>query len=160
MSTTVEARRSPTGDDAFVEEAWVLKEDIRRQFGVLKQQRRFFVSAYRQASVILIVDRTDDKLVGFAATRKGGYVLFLAVAPAYQGQGYGRDLIYRAIEDHGTLTCHARVTNEVALDFYEALGFEIVRTISGYYEDGGDAYFLQLGEAASMRSKIAKFLSR
>jgi ribosomal protein S18 acetylase RimI-like enzyme len=31
--------------------------------------------------------------------------------------------------------------------FYEALGFERVRRIDNYYEDGGSAYYLRLGEA-------------
>lgn len=160
MSTTVERKRSPPGDNACVEEAWELKEHIRREFGVLKQQRRFFVSAYRQSSVLLLINQYNDELVGFAATRNGGYLLFLAVSPDYQGQGFGRELVYQAVDEHGSLTCHARMTNDDALGFYRALGFEIVRSIPGYYEDGGDAYFLKLGEDASMRAKISRLLGR
>ena len=35
-----------------------------------------------------------------------------------------------------------RVTNEPAIALYKKLGFEITRTINGYYSDGEDAYVM------------------
>jgi ribosomal-protein-alanine N-acetyltransferase len=35
-----------------------------------------------------------------------------------------------------------RVTNEPAISLYKKLGFEISRTINGYYSDGEDAYVM------------------
>jgi ribosomal-protein-alanine N-acetyltransferase len=35
-----------------------------------------------------------------------------------------------------------RVTNEPAISLYKKLGFEVSRTINGYYSDGEDAYVM------------------
>lgn len=147
----------PPGDDTDVEEAWELKERIRQRSGVLKQRRRFFVNAYKRGTVNRIETVDDDDLVGFAVTRDGGYLLFLAVAPAYQGKGFGRELVAAVADEHDSITCHARTSNEKALGFYEALGFEKEREIDNYYEDGGDAYFLRLGEDTSLKSRVYSF---
>jgi ribosomal protein S18 acetylase RimI-like enzyme len=58
------------------------------------------------------------------------------------------------------VTCHARSTNESALRFYERVGFERRRRIDNYYEDGGNAYYLQLGKDASFRERLSEFLRR
>lgn len=157
MSVSIDTAVITPGDDTHLDEAWALKEDIRNRDGVLRQRRDFFVDAYRQATTHVI--RTvgeEPELVGFSSTRQGGYLLFLAVAPAYQGMGFGRELVAAVAEDHDVVTCHARTSNEAALEFYRHLGFEVVRRIDGYYEDGGDAYFLRLGEHASITSRLAR----
>ncbi len=154
VSVPVETSVVPSRDDRYVEEAWELKERIRQEEGVLKQRRPFFVEAYRRGTCHLIIDPIEEKLVGFATTRSGGYLLFLAVSPEYRGQGFGRELVSAVAEEYGTITCHARVTNETALDFYDHLGFEIVRRIESYYEDGGDAYYLRLGERQGITSRL------
>jgi len=58
------------------------------------------------------------------------------------------------------VTCHARTTNREALQFYRHLGFEVTRRIDSYYEDGGDAYYLQLGESESIRDRLASLIGR
>ena len=35
-----------------------------------------------------------------------------------------------------------RVTNEAAISLYKKLGFEVTRTLNGYYSDGEDAYVM------------------
>lgn len=154
MSVRVESTVVPPGDDRYVDEAWALKERIREESGVLKQRKRFFTSAYRSATNRLILTTEDDALVAFASTRDSGYLLFLAVDPDYQDMGFGRELVSAVAADHDVVTCHARVTNESAVGFYENLGFEVVRRIGNYYEDGGDAYYLKLGESTSLPSRI------
>ena len=156
MSVTVETAVIDPGDDTHIEDAWSIKEEIRKRDGVLKQRRGFFFTAFRQAKTHIIKSADGSELIGFASTRDGGYLLFLAVAPDYQGQGFGRELVAAAAQAHDVLTCHARVTNQRALDFYDSMGFEIVREIPGYYEDGGDAYYLRLGEGTSVRSRLAR----
>ena len=154
MSVRVESTVVPPGDDRYVDEAWSLKERIRTKSGVLKQRKRFFAGAYQSATNRLILTTDDEQLVGFASTRDSGYLLFLAVDPDYQGMGFGRELVTAVATEHDVVTCHARVTNDVAIGFYENLGFEIVRRIGNYYEDGGDAYYLKLGESISLSSRI------
>ncbi|MFB6154559.1 MAG: GNAT family N-acetyltransferase [Haloferacaceae archaeon] len=158
MSVNVEKRVDPPGNADHVEQAWDLKERIQREEGVLKQRRGFFVDAYRRATTHLLFE--DDELVGFASARRDGYILFLAVAPEHRSEGYGQCLVAEVVDEHGTVSCHARVTNEPALDFYEHIGFEIVRRIDNYYEDNGDAYYLKLGEGSRIRDKLSDFLRR
>lgn len=158
MSVNVETRIDSPGYGEFSADAWELKERIREREDVLKQRRAFFIDAYRRAKDHLLFE--GDDLVGFASVRRDGYILFLAVAPERRGEGYGKRLVAAALQDHESLSCHARATNEDALSFYEHLGFEIVRRINGYYEDGGDAYYLRLGDGSSLREKFAEFFRR
>ncbi|WP_423750743.1 GNAT family N-acetyltransferase [Salinirarus marinus] len=158
MSVTVEKRVDGPGNTDHVEEAWELKERIREREGVLKQRRRFFVDAYRRATSYLLF--LDDDLIGFASVRRDGYILFLAVGPEVRGEGYGRRLVAEVADDHRTVSCHARTTNQEALDFYQHVGFEIKRRIDNYYEDRGDAYYLKLGPDERLRDKLSEILGR
>ncbi len=155
MSVTAEKLLDPTGDSTHVTEAWELKEQIRKQDDVLKQRRGFFTDAYRRANCHLLVE--DDSLVAFASVRRDGYILFLAVGPWHRGLGYGERLIAEVADNHRSITCHARTSNEEALGFYEHLGFEVKRRINGYYEDSGDAYYLKLGEN-TLRQRLSDFV--
>ena len=161
VSVHVERREIGPGQDAYVDAAWELKEAIRREDGVLRQRRSFFESAYRRSTGYLYLDRSEaERLIGFAAVRRDGYILFLAVAEDYREQGFGKRLVANVAEAHSTVTCHARTTNNAALRFYKRLGFEVKRRIDGYYEDGGDAYYLTLGEEGGMRETLARLLGR
>ncbi len=157
MSVNVESRVVDRGDDEYVDAAWQLKERIRQEDGVLRQRRGFFRDAFRRSRVYVYVDRSSEQLVGFAAVRSDGYILFLAVANEYRGHGFGKRLVARVADDFGSVTCHARATNDGAIGFYEHLGFEVRRRIDNYYEDGGDALYLSLGEDG-IRAKLSKFL--
>jgi len=149
------------GQDTHVDRAWRLKERIRREDGVLRQRRSFFRNAYERSTVFLYVDRShDDRLIGFAAVRRDGYILFLAVAPDYRGEGFGKRLVANVAEKYGSVSCHARATNQEALSFYRHLGFDVRRRIDSYYEDGGDAYYLKLGEDEGIRDRLARLLRR
>jgi ribosomal protein S18 acetylase RimI-like enzyme len=158
VSVTVEKRVDSPGVTDHADEVWELKEAIRRTEGVLKQRKQFFMDAYRRATTHLLY--LDEELVGFATARRDGYILFLAVAPDRRGEGFGRRLVAEVAEDHRTITCHARVTNERALTFYESVGFDIKRRIENYYEDRGDAYYLRLGPDERLRDRLSELLRR
>lgn len=160
VSVNIQRRMVSPGNDEYVERAWQLKERIRRSDGVLRQRKSFFSNAYRRSTVHLYLDKSSDQLVGFAAVRRDGYILFLAVDENYRAEGFGKRLIASVAEEHSSVTCHARTTNQGALEFYRSLGFEIKRRIEGYYEDGGDAYYLQLGEEEGIRDRLASLLGR
>ena len=160
VSVNVERREVESGDTGLRNDAWKLKERVRERDGVLKQRRRFFDRAYECATVYVYRDPDREELIGFAATRGDGYMLFLVVAPEYRGEGFGEALIARVAEDHDRVTCHARTTNEGALSFYDHLGFETIRRIDNYYEDGGDAYYLRLGESAGLVERLSSFFRR
>ena len=170
MSVNVDFEIARPGDDSYVEAAWQLKERIRREEDVLKQRKGFFTDAYRRSTVHLLVTREargsaergsdggDEKLMGFAAVRRDGYILFLAVSPEFRGEGVGKRLVGQVAENHDSVTCHARASNQNALGFYEHLGFEVERHIENYYEDGGDAYYLKLGGNGGLTQKISEFM--
>jgi len=158
VSVNVSAEVVPRGETDHVEAAWTLKERIRQAEGVLKQRRGFFTNAYRRSRVELFIE--DDAVIAFAAARADGYILFLAVAPEHRGEGFGERLVGRVAEACDAVSCHARTTNEAALGFYEHIGFERVRRIERYYEDGGDAYYLRLGEEPALLERLSSFLRR
>ena len=158
MSVNIDVQVVPPGSDEYLEAAWKLKERIRRTEGVLKQRRGFFSDAYRRSNVHVLLE--DGQLIGFAAVRRDGYILFLAVAAERRGNGFGEQLVARVADDHDTVTCHARASNEGALAFYEGIGFDIKRRIDNYYEDGGDAYYLKLGEESSLAGRLTEFMRR
>jgi ribosomal protein S18 acetylase RimI-like enzyme len=160
VSVNVDIELARPGDESYVEEAWQLKERIRDGEDVLKQRRGFFVDAYRRSTVHIMLSREgdDEHLMGFAAVRRDGYILFLAVAPEFRCEGVGKRLVGRVAENHETVTCHARASNQNALGFYEHLGFEVERRIDSYYEDGGDAYYLKLGRSGGITEKLSEFV--
>ena len=160
MSVNVDTEIARPGDESYVEAAWQLKERIRREENVLKQRKGFFTDAYRRSTVYVFKtgDGDDEHLMGFAAVRRDGYILFLAVAPEFRGEGIGKRLVGEVADNHDTVTCHARASNERALGFYEHLGFEVSRHIENYYEDGGDAYYLKLGEGGGITKKLSEFV--
>ncbi len=154
VSVNVETAVVEPGDDSYVDAAWQLKEQIRHADGVLRQRWQFFSDAYKRARVHILF--ADEEVIGFAAVRLDGYILFLAVSPDYREEGLGRMLIARVAENHDSVSCHARASNEEALRFYETVGFEVERHIERYYEDGGDAYFLRLGKEG-IADRISEF---
>ena len=96
VSVNVDTRIVGPGNDDLVNEAWQLKEQIRREEGVLKQRRDFFSDAYRRSTVHAFVeDGFDTELMGFVAVRRDGYILFLAVDPEYRGEDIGKKLVAR-----------------------------------------------------------------
>lgn len=129
-------------EDTYLEDAWELKERIRRRENIFKQEKDFFANAYRRATVFCYHDTTTGDIAGFAASRNDGYILFLAVSPDYRRKGLGRDLVNRIHQQFGQATLHVRTTNENAIGFYTHIGFTRLRKIPGYYEDDGDAYYL------------------
>lgn len=160
VSFNVERRVVEPGSEEYLEEAWALKERIRETEGVLKQRRGFFARAYRRSTVYCYRNPDTDELIGFATVRRDGYMLFLAVAPEHRGEGIGERLVAEVADNHDRVTCHARTSNDNALAFYESMGFEIVRRIDNYYEDRGDAYYLRLGDAASLTDRLSSIFRR
>lgn len=160
MSINVKNRVIEPGNAELLEDAWALKERIRREANVLKQRKGFFSRAYNRSTVYCVVLPEHKELIGFAATRQDGYIMFLAVSPDYQGDGFGEQLVARVADNHRQVSCHARVTNEQALGFYENLNFSIVRRINNYYEDNGDAYYLRLGDESNLTDRLSAIFNR
>jgi ribosomal-protein-alanine N-acetyltransferase len=84
---------------------------------------------------------------GFGGLIRKGHVVSIAVLPQYRRKGIAQAVITRGLEGmqyYKAKQCflEVRVTNEAGVSLYKKLGFEITRTINGYYSDGEDAYVM------------------
>lgn len=158
MSEQLPIRVVGPSEDRHQEDAWRVKERIRREDGVLAQGRGFFVSQYRRSRVYLVVEPDADRVAAFAIVRPDGYLSLLGVAPEHRRQGLASRLIDHAADDHDRITCHTRVTNESAVGFYLSRGFVVENRIESYYRDGTDAYELALGGTDSRLERLADLL--
>lgn len=75
------------------------------------------------------------------------HLLNLAVAPESQGQGQGRRLLKKIIEEikaQGAFSffLEVRPSNTRAIQLYESLGFRVLMTRDAYYSDGEAAYIM------------------
>ncbi len=71
----------------------------------------------------------------------------IAVMPQSRRKGIASALIKKSLEGieyYKGKQCflEVRVTNEAGISLYKKLGFEITRTVNGYYSDGEDAYVM------------------
>lgn len=98
--------------------------------------------------ICLVVE--TDRPVGYALVVGGdgvAYVAELAVAPAEQGQGHGSELMTALVDrlrsaGFETVRLTARADDDRVRSFYETFGFDVVDTVPGHYDDGGDAVVL------------------
>ena len=84
---------------------------------------------------------------GFGGLIRKGHVVSIAVLPQSRRKGIAQALINRALEGmeyYKAKQCflEVRVTNEAGISLYKKLGFEVTRTVNGYYSDGEDAYVM------------------
>lgn len=99
-------------------------KDIQRKQQV---QPELFLVAEIEGQVIATV------MVGYEGHR--GWLNYLAVAPQYQRQGIGQQLVKTAIDTLSKIGCpkinlQIRASNEAVIRFYDRLGFRIDPVIS------------------------------
>ena len=85
--------------------------------------------------------------LGFSGLIKKGHVVSVAVMPPYRRKHIGEALVNKAMENmlvYNAKQCYleVRATNTPAVNLYKKLGFQVTRTIKGYYADGEDAYVM------------------
>jgi ribosomal-protein-alanine N-acetyltransferase len=121
----------------------------------------FFVDLYKRFPETFIVADEDDHAVGYIMCRvevglsnlglsgliKKGHVVSVAVMPEHRRQGIGAALVSKALEAmklYNAKQCYleVRVSNEEAVRLYRKLGFEVSRTVHGYYADGEGAFVM------------------
>jgi [ribosomal protein S18]-alanine N-acetyltransferase len=88
-------------------------------------------------------------LLGVMTSSIHSRVLMLAVSPEIRRMGIGTMLMERYMEESRrkgakVLTLEVRKGNTGAMNFYRRFNFQPVDLIRGYYNDGEDAYQLQL----------------
>jgi ribosomal-protein-alanine N-acetyltransferase len=118
-------------------------------FRFSRRAMRGFAEGKGAATVVAeLGERAGAELVGFAvAQREGdaGYVVTLDVAPAWRRRGMARRLM---AEVEGKMRAagarrmelHVSVENEGAVRFYEAMGYERVGRVEGFYGKARDAW--------------------
>jgi ribosomal-protein-alanine acetyltransferase len=97
---------------------------------------------------VFVVATVDDKVVGYALafhSRIRAEIDSLAVAPAQRGKGVASALMKRVIgvlrrRGHSDVSLSVRITNTAAIRLYQKLGFQKVRRLNGYYDDGASAW--------------------
>jgi ribosomal-protein-alanine N-acetyltransferase len=118
----------------------------------------FFVDLFRRHPETFVVAEEDGKIAGYIMCRvevglssiglsglvKKGHVVSVAVLPEHRRKGIGEALVTQAMagmRKYNAKQCflEVRVTNQEAISLYKKLGFEVTRTIHGYYADGEDA---------------------
>jgi ribosomal-protein-alanine N-acetyltransferase len=121
----------------------------------------FFVDLFRRHPETFVVAEEDGKIAGYIMCRvevglssmglsglvKKGHVVSVAVLPEHRRKGIGEALVTQAMagmRKYNAKQCflEVRVTNQEAVSLYKKLGFEVTRTIHGYYADGEDAFVM------------------
>jgi ribosomal-protein-alanine N-acetyltransferase len=121
----------------------------------------FFMDLYQRFPETFIVAEENGKIVGYIMCRievglatfglggliRKGHVVSIAVLPQGRRKGVAQALMTAAMEGmsyYKAKLCYleVRVTNDAGVSLYKKLGFEVNRTINGYYSDGEDAYVM------------------
>ncbi|MFO7968019.1 MAG: ribosomal protein S18-alanine N-acetyltransferase [Archaeoglobaceae archaeon] len=123
-------------------------------------EREAFAPKNPAYDVFMYISHGDDflvvemsgKVIGFVSIMDAGVdarIMSIAVKNEFRRQGIGTILIERAIEkckEKGKLRVllEVRTTNYDAQILYKKKGFKAISTIPFYYNDGGDAYLMEL----------------
>jgi ribosomal-protein-alanine N-acetyltransferase len=121
----------------------------------------FFMNLYQRFPGTFIVAEENGDVVGYIMCRietgipsfkllgitKKGHVISIAVLPEHQRGGIGYALMREAMQamiNYKAKECYleVRASNVPAVNLYRKIGFEIIRTITGYYADGEAAYVM------------------
>ncbi len=121
----------------------------------------FFMDLYERFPETFIVAEAEGKIAGYIMCRvevglsnfglggliRKGHVVSIAVLPRFRRRGVATALLKTAVEGmlvYKAKQCYleVRVTNDAGVALYKKLGFEVSRTIHGYYSDGEDAYVM------------------
>ena len=121
----------------------------------------FFLDLYERFPETFVVAEENGEVVGYAMCRiersipgfrfmgfaKKGHLISIAVLPKYQRQGVGQTLMQEIMKamvgyEAKEIYLEVRVTNTFAINLYKKLGFQVARSLHGYYSDGEDAYLM------------------
>jgi len=121
----------------------------------------FFMDLYQRFPETFTVAEENGDVVGYIMCRietgipsfkllgitRKGHVISIAVLPKHQRGGIGYALMREAMQamiNYKAKECYleVRASNLPAVNLYRKMGFEIKRTITGYYADGEAAYVM------------------
>lgn len=118
----------------------------------------FFLYIFNSFPEGFLVVEKDDKIIGYIMTRieygksnyskfrlvKKGHIISVAILPLYQKQGYGKQLLIKALiemkkKDANECFLEVRRSNEIAHLLYESLNFNVIKELKKYYTDNESA---------------------
>ena len=118
-----------------------------------KAELRYYLQHPKSFTVVAETDAR--KIAGFCTgrlhlrdSRPFGHIITIDVLPDMRGQGVGRSLL-RAVEEHFQSKAVESIRLEVAVDnlqaqaFYQAMGYEQIGMIPGYYAGQLDALVME-----------------
>ena len=111
----------------------------------------YFRKLYQKYPEGFIVARDKGKILGYAvgeAQKDCGKIILIAVHPAWRKKGVGKKLANFYIEhlkkkNLKEIFLRVRKNNLAAISFYKNLGFQILKTIKNYYQNGDDADLIE-----------------
>jgi ribosomal-protein-alanine N-acetyltransferase len=131
--------------------------DFERVIGIEKEAFNeynpiLFMAAYETFPDGFLVAEKDGDVVGFLTTIATSLfdvkILSLAIDRRYQNKGFASMLmqsLFEVLRTKGVLKIllEVRLSNLLAQRLYLSLGFNLVKVISSYYQDGEDAYLME-----------------
>jgi [ribosomal protein S18]-alanine N-acetyltransferase len=112
-----------------------------------------FLDLYSYWPEGFIVLEHEGLIIGFVfgvlLSRTDARILMLAIDSRMRGRGLGV-ILYRefqrecALKGIQNITLEVRVSNVIAIHFYEKLGFQITGRVPRYYSNGEDAFRMDL----------------
>jgi len=121
----------------------------RKSFGSDAWDRDQFLDYFAQPDrSVFLVGTIDGTLVGYTLAFHSALraeIHSIAVTPAHRGRGVAVALLKRVIglvqrRGFGTVSLNVRLENSAAIGLYRRLGFQRVRRVNGYYDDGTPAW--------------------
>jgi len=111
----------------------------------------YFRKLYQKSPEGFIVAEDKGKILGYAigeVQKDCGKIISIAVYPAWRKKGIGKELANFLIEyfkkkNLKKISLQVRKNNLAAISFYKNLGFQILKTIKNYYQNGDDAYLMK-----------------
>lgn len=116
-----------------------------------KKQFTKFIRDEKNLIQVLEIDRkiAGYALVFFRKNSKKTRMYSLCVHPDFKGMGLGKKLMLEVIKQLRrkkieSVKLEVKVSNQVGVNLYESLGFELEERIKEFYSDGEDAFVYRL----------------
>lgn len=126
---------------------------INDQFDIKWTEDKFIEIFHNNIPIIMAFDDSQLLLgyVVYFCVLDEGRIINLTVDKKQQGKSYGKQLVYRALDEIYDMNMHyvlldVKTDNYTAINLYTTIGFQILCRRLNYYPESpsGDAYFMQL----------------
>ena len=120
----------------------------------------YFKSLYQKYPEGFIVAESEGRIIGYTIGQpknESAEIISLAVDPIWRKKGIGKTLtnfLINNFKEKGVkeISLHARIKNKAGITLYQNLGFQILKTIKNYYQNGDDAYLMKKKILGTWRS--------